>query len=127
MAALFVRLLPGVSGDVGLVPNLQILIVGYRCGTPVRMSAKGRHLPVPGGQTNDPFRRYLAVAARSGVGPVTEPTADAQPWRRERVLMPLSRHCAIIPARPGRNSWAGCVRPYCSAARLRARGIKVQQ
>ena len=38
-------------------------------------------------------RRYLAVATRSGEGPVTEPTADAQPWRRERVLMPQSDLC----------------------------------
>ena len=33
-----------------------------------------------------------AVAPRPRDGPLTEPTADAQPWRRERVLMPLSRH-----------------------------------
>jgi hypothetical protein len=32
------------------------------------------------------------VAPRPREGPLTEPTAVAQPWRRERVLMPLSSH-----------------------------------
>src|SRR6516165_9928144 len=36
------------------------------------------------------LRRILPVATRSGEGPFTEPTAGAQPWRRERVLMTRS-------------------------------------
>ena len=66
MAALFVRLLPGMSGDVGLVPNLQISIVGYRCGTPVRMSAKGRLLPAAFEAASVRYRR-LAAAIRAGI------------------------------------------------------------
>src|SRR6516164_8280928 len=46
------------------------------------------------------LRRYLAVAARSGEGPVTEPTADAQPWRRERVLMPQPSFLFMVAAVP---------------------------
>src|SRR5580704_5929664 len=32
-------------------------------------------------------------------GPLTEPTADAQPWPRERVLMPLSRPPPLVRER----------------------------
>jgi hypothetical protein len=35
-------------------------------------------------------RRNLAVAAHSGEGQLTQPTAGVQPWLRERVFMPLS-------------------------------------
>jgi hypothetical protein len=35
-------------------------------------------------------RRVSPVAPRPGEGPLTEPTAGAQPWPRERVLMPLT-------------------------------------
>jgi hypothetical protein len=41
---------------------------------------------------NDSYRRLSPVAPRPSEGLLTEPTTDAQPWRRERVLMPLSRH-----------------------------------
>jgi hypothetical protein len=34
------------------------------------------------------FRRVSPVAPRPREGPLTEPTAGAQPWPRERVLMP---------------------------------------
>jgi hypothetical protein len=40
----------------------------------------------------DYLRRIFTLPAGSGEGPLTEPTAAAQPWRRERVLMPLSGH-----------------------------------
>ena len=46
----------------------------------------------PCGPANGRKRRVSPVAPRPRDGPLTEPTADAQPWRRERVLMPLSRH-----------------------------------
>ena len=36
---------------------------------------------------NDGYRRVSPVAPRPGEGPLTEPTAGAQPWPRERVLM----------------------------------------
>jgi hypothetical protein len=44
-----------------------------------------------------PYReRIFTVPAGSGEGPLTEPTAAAQPWRRERVLMPRTGHsCAL--------------------------------
>ena len=53
-----------------------------------------------------------AKTGRSGIGdsrplpregPLTEPTADARPWRRERVLMPHSSHWLLLPgSSPGR-------------------------
>jgi len=39
------------------------------------------------------LRRVSPVAPRAPEGPLTKPTAGAQPWPRERVLMPLFRHC----------------------------------
>jgi hypothetical protein len=45
-----------------------------------RCHAKGRNRPVS------------PVAPRRREGPLTEPTAGVQPWPRERVLMPHSRH-----------------------------------
>jgi hypothetical protein len=43
-------------------------------------------------RADDRFRRVSPVASRSREGPLTEPTAGVQPWPRERVLMPRSRH-----------------------------------
>ena len=56
-----------------------------------RTSGSGR-----GDQGNPvPYRhRIFTVPADSGEGPLTEPTAAAQPWRRERVLMPHS--CRLV-------------------------------
>lgn len=39
---------------------------------------------------DDRYRRNLLVAAGSGEGPLTEPTAAAQLWEREPLLMPRS-------------------------------------
>jgi hypothetical protein len=36
----------------------------------------------------DAFRRVSPVGPRLREGPLIEPTAGAQPWRRERVLLP---------------------------------------
>src|SRR6516164_5034830 len=44
------------------------------------------------------FRRIFPVAAPSSEGLLTEPTAAAQPRRRERVLMPHSGHCPELVA-----------------------------
>ena len=41
--------------------------------------------------SNGRNRRVSPVAPRPREGPLTEPTAGAQPWPRERVLMPLKR------------------------------------
>ena len=41
-------------------------------------------------------RRVSPVAPRRREGPLTEPTPGAQPWPRERVLMP---HCRPCPGR----------------------------
>src|ERR1700736_3609512 len=54
------------------------------------------------GTANDRKRRVSPVAPRPREGPMTEPTAGAQPWPRERVLMPRSRHsgrhrAAVLP------------------------------
>jgi hypothetical protein len=49
----------------------------------------GSNLPVRrGGKVSN--RRILVTARRPGEGPLTEPTAGAQSWPRERVLMPHS-------------------------------------
>jgi hypothetical protein len=44
------------------------------------------------------FRRVSPVAPRPREGPLTEPTAGAQPWPRERVLMPHNRPCGRAEA-----------------------------
>ena len=38
-------------------------------------------------------RRVSPVAPLRREGPLIEPTAGAQPWPRERVLMPHTGHC----------------------------------
>jgi hypothetical protein len=49
---------------------------------------KGSNLPFRGKGGKVRNRRVSPVAPRPGEGPLTEPTAGAQPWPRERVLMP---------------------------------------
>ena len=64
------------------------LVIGMGMALLMHAAFRGRHAtPFVDGR----FRRISPVAAGSGEGPLTEPTAAAQPWRRERVLMPLSR------------------------------------
>ena len=48
----------------------------------------------------DCFRRVSPVAPRPrrSLDCLTEPTAGAQPWPRERVLMPLKRSAVVLPA-----------------------------
>ena len=60
----------------------------------------------------DCFRRVSPVAPRPREGPLTEPTAGAQPWPRERVLMPHLHHSptAARPSQVGRNT----SQIYCS-------------
>jgi hypothetical protein len=41
---------------------------------------------------NEISGRVSPVAPRPREGPLTEPIAGVQPWPRERVLMPLTRH-----------------------------------
>src|SRR5271169_1990383 len=43
---------------------------------------------------NDGNRRIFPIAAPSGEGQLSEPTAVAQPWPREPLLMPHSSHLA---------------------------------
>jgi len=45
------------------------------------------------GRANDGFRRVSPVASRPREGPLTEPTAAIQPWRRLPLLMPHCGHC----------------------------------
>src|SRR5258707_2431717 len=52
---------------------------------------KGSNLPFRGKGGKVRNRRVSPVAPRPGEGPLTEPTAGAQPWPRERVLMPQNR------------------------------------
>jgi len=54
---------------------------GYEGRTPAPIHRSG----------NGWLRRIFTVPARSGEGPLTEPTTAAQLWRRERVLMPQRR------------------------------------
>jgi hypothetical protein len=49
------------------------------------------------------FRRDLIVAARSGKGPLTEPTAYAQRGQRELVCMPLSGRSLPDGATPAKS------------------------
>jgi hypothetical protein len=56
---------------------------------------------------DDPLRRVSPVAPRPREGLLTEPTAGAQPWPRERVLMPRSG-----PLRQPRGlAWSMASRP----------------
>jgi hypothetical protein len=57
------------------------------------MSGKGRTSPFRGEGGKVWNRRIFPVPAGSGEGPFTEPTSAAQPWRRQPLLMPHSRHC----------------------------------
>ena len=52
--------------------------------------------------------RNLAVTVRSGEGPLTEPTAAAQPWRQEPALMPLSGHC-LEPVAGSKWRWEAII------------------
>jgi hypothetical protein len=52
----------------------------------------GSNLPVPGESGKDRNRRVSPVVPRPREGPLTEPTAGAQPRPKERVLMPHSGH-----------------------------------
>ena len=45
-------------------------------------------------------RRILPVLGRAGEGRLTEPTAGAQPARRELVFMPQSGHSGLAPPLP---------------------------
>jgi len=60
-------------------------------GTIIVAPANDRYPGDPVGSArpaNGSLRRVSSVAPRPRDGPLTEPTADAQPWPRERVLMP---------------------------------------
>ena len=70
------------AAAIGL-PTMIAAESGYR-----RMS-DGRFAT---GRPNGRFRRVSPVAPRPGEGPLTEPTAGAQLWPKERVLMPQMRH-----------------------------------
>ena len=61
-----------------------------------RFVPKGSNLPFVSKGGNVCNRRYLAVAAPSSEGLLTEPTAAAQPRRKEPLFMPLSCHSATI-------------------------------
>jgi hypothetical protein len=50
-------------------------------------------LPLDLSTANGRNRRVSPVAPRPREGPLNEPKAGAQPWPRERVLMPLKRPC----------------------------------
>jgi hypothetical protein len=67
---------------------------------------KGSNLPFRGKGGKVRNRRVSPVAPRPGEGPLTEPTAGAQPWPRERVLMPHFRHWPM-PAGPFRRVETG--------------------
>ena len=77
-------------------------------------------------------RRYLAVSTRSREGPLTEPTAGAQPWLRERVLSPiaalqLSLRYRSLSARGNSIAASPTNRAVDSARRLAILSRKSQQ
>jgi hypothetical protein len=57
-------------------------------GAVLRRIALGRTYPFQGEGGKVWNRRFSPVAVRPAEGPLTEPTAGAQPWRRELVFMP---------------------------------------
>src|SRR4029077_15162862 len=67
-----------------------------------RMTVEGRTLRADRDDAEVRNRRVSPVAPNPGKGLLTEPTACAQPERRELVFMPLTGHC---PAEHGRLSW----------------------
>jgi len=78
-----------------------------------RMSGKGRSFPFRGEGGKVRYRRVSPIAPRPREGRLTEPIAGAQPWLRERVLMP---HCGHCP-----NPYAGSQWVWKADLRLDAR------
>jgi hypothetical protein len=68
--------------------------------------ARHRSTGASGSRVADCFRRVSPVAPRPREGPLTEPTAGAQPWPRERVLMPQRRlrWIRLLPSRDRENA-----------------------
>jgi hypothetical protein len=67
---------------------------------------------------NNGGAKPIAVAPRSREGFLTELTAGVQPWPRERVLMPLSRHFAETP-----SGTIGCRSPLQRSTANRRSGL----
>ena len=67
------------------------------------------------------FRRVAPFGARSGEGPLSEPTAVSQPWPGELVFMPLSRHSSppaatVSSQAESCRSFPGSICPRCAIA-----------
>jgi hypothetical protein len=76
----------GIGGDRGiLAARVQGADSEHSIGRTCKRTAKS------GSQRKVGFRCNLAVATRSSEGRLTQPKAGAQPWPRERVLMPHTR------------------------------------
>jgi hypothetical protein len=90
---------PPPVGNAPAVPSEDVCAKGrwgHRRPMPSgqRIATLGSMLLVARPTANGRYRRVSPVSPRPREGPLTEPTAGAQPWRRERVLMP---HCRPSP------------------------------
>ena len=90
-----------------------------RCRNLVRMSAKGRTLPLDLGFTNGRNRRISLVAGRPGEGPLTEPIAATQPRRQEPLFMPRNGRCR----REGATARSGGELPFPISSACDAHGL----
>jgi hypothetical protein len=83
------------------------------------MALMGRVPRFDCGSANGRYRRIFLLAAHPGEGRLSQPTAGAQPWPRERVLMPRNRHCPLA-MRTAHNIgyWSGQVPDVCFGLRV---------
>ena len=72
------------NGSCGAFPYLR--------GRRQRATALGRLPRFDSGSANGRYRRILLLAAHTGEGRFTKPTAAVQTWWSELVLMPISGH-----------------------------------
>ena len=80
-----------VSTAVSVTTALTAITSVHQLSRDWRRVAEGRTSPFGGESGKVRNRRVSPVGPRPREGPLTEPTAGAQPWPRERVLMPRSR------------------------------------
>jgi hypothetical protein len=71
-------------------PAIITVLIGYNRNA-ARNVRLGSNFPAARALVNGWLRRILPVAPRPREGPLTKPTAGAQPWSRDRVLMPPLR------------------------------------
>jgi hypothetical protein len=93
--------LPKVDRDIACASETKTAsgsaMSDARLVRPLLFPCLGRAERFDTGPASDRYRRIFLLAVDPSEGRFAEPTAGAQPWPRERVLMPLSSP----PQRPG--------------------------